>query len=484
MELQEQVQRPLRSLAAGLGRPTLSDGPSFAAFPPLDAEEMALDLDLYVRAAEAGQRGEPPPHAKPPDAIETAIGTAIASGAREATLAYRAQLAQHDARIRRTFLTETECLEIEASCGGLLEELDAPLRETQSRLIDFWRGHVEPLEEEFHDFRVRNALERPPRLVSRVEILLRGLILLALAALGMFVHERLLPGGEAGGSRRVPGFVWALLNVGAAVWFARHGLPALVGRGFRSKIVGVVTAGAFLIFGIVVNLLAAHHRDVWVAHQGHPTLGALWRHASHGLFALDSPVSILPAVLGIGWSALATFVAAGMGEIYPGSGAVGRRRATAQAAYRLEASGCSARLAVIQRTAEADLRATIEAVQGRERESNLTVEARSRFHREFLDYLDQLAAVHGQLCGRYRQINSAVQKGQVPRYFQHEVERPECLAALELPPPPRPRQEWNLAVEFLEHQAQRVAALFARALAPHETEEDPRAERVEVEDAP
>ena len=42
---------------------------------------------------------------------------------------------------------------------------------------------------------------------------------------------------------------------------------------------------------------------------------------------------------------VATFVAAGMGEIYPGYGAVGRRRAAAQAAYRLEASACSARLA-------------------------------------------------------------------------------------------------------------------------------------------
>ena len=141
-------------------------------------------------------------------------------------------------------------------------------------------------------------------------------------------------------------------------------------------------------------------------------------------------------------------------------------------------------MAVIQRTAEADLRATIAAVQGRERESNLAVEARSRFHREFLDYLDQLAAVHGQLCGRYRQINSAVQKGKVPRYFQHEVERPDCLAAPELPPPPRPRDGWNLAVEFLEHQAQRVAALFARALAPPEAEADPRAERVGVEETP
>jgi hypothetical protein len=477
MELQEHMQRPVRGLALALGRPRLGDSPSFPGFLPVDAEAIALELDLYVRAAQAGQHGEPPPDAEDPDAIETGIGTAIESRACEAALAYVAHLGQHDARIRSTFLTEAEGQDAEASCRALLEELDAPLRETQSRLSAFWRDQVEPVEAEFQDFRFRNALERPPRLVSRGEKLLRSMSLVALAALGVVVHERLLPGGEAGWGREVPAILGSLLNIGAAVWFVRIGLPALVGRGFRSKMVGVLAAGVFLSFGVAVNLLAAHHRDVWVAHQGHPTLGALWRHVSRGLFALESPASILTVGLGFACSIVATFVAAEMGEVVPGYGAVGRRRAAARAAYRQEASACSERLALIQRTAEADLRATIEAVRGRERECNLAVEVRSRFHREFLDYLDQLAAAHGQLCRRYREINSAIQKGNVPDYFRLEVERPECLAAPELPPPPRPRDEWNDAVEYLEHQVRRVAALFAPPQTP--TAEEP--ERVEVE---
>src|SRR5262249_58262377 len=128
----------------------------------------------------------------------------------------------------------------------------------------------------------------------------------------------------------------------------------------------------------------------------------------------------------------------GMDEIYPGYGAIGRKRAAAEEAYRIEASTCLDELASVQKDAEADLRATVEAVQGREFESNMAAEARNEFHRSFLEYLDQLAAAHDHLCHRYRQINSAVQDGKVPAYFQNEVARPACLVAPTLSPPPLP----------------------------------------------
>src|SRR5262249_46856052 len=99
MELEEEKPRSLRGLAAALAQPSLADDPCFAGFAPADAEEIAQELDLYVRAADAGRSGKPPASANPPDRIEATIAAAVEGRARDATLAYAAHLGEHDARI-------------------------------------------------------------------------------------------------------------------------------------------------------------------------------------------------------------------------------------------------------------------------------------------------------------------------------------------------------------------------------------------------
>jgi hypothetical protein len=189
MEPQETMGRSLRGLAAALGESRRSDLPGFQGFAPVDPEEIAQELDLYVEAAEAGQRGEPAAGSEGPDPIETAIAARIERRARAGAAVYGIQLAHHDARIRRTFLSDAELPAIEAACRGRLEELDAQLRDSQSRLMEFWRDRVEPVESEFQAFRVHHGLERSPRLVSGLEKMLRALALVALTALGAFPPE-------------------------------------------------------------------------------------------------------------------------------------------------------------------------------------------------------------------------------------------------------------------------------------------------------
>jgi hypothetical protein len=152
-----------------------------------------------------------------------------------------------------------------------------------------------------------------------------------------------------------------------------------------------------------------------------------------------------------------------MDDLVPGYGAMGRKRATALEEYRMETVACSEVLAELQKTADADLRATMEAVQGRERESIAAVAARAQFHREYLEFLDRLASAHEHLCRRYREINTAVRDGMVPSYFGRDVVRPQCLGDPGLPPPPRPCDQWNRPIERLQHHANLVASLLAEA---------------------
>ena len=190
------MERSLQRLAAALRQQGSAVPPTFQAYASISPDEIAQDLDLYVRAAEAGQRGEPSPQMEPPDAIEAAIGMAMEGGAREAALAYRTSLAQQDEEIHRTFLTDEESLGIEVCSRSLHEELRARIHETQIHLREFWRDRVEAAEVEFQAFRRHNRLEYPPHLVSAGEKVLRGFVLAALAASAAIAHGYLMGGGD------------------------------------------------------------------------------------------------------------------------------------------------------------------------------------------------------------------------------------------------------------------------------------------------
>ncbi len=462
MESEKSISGSLQSLTATLGQSHLAAVPAFQGFPPFDVQEIARRLDLYARAADAAQRGDPPSTAEPPDGFETAIARAIESRVREAALAYDMQLAKHDAAICRTLLTDDECLAIEGACTGRLEALQARVRAVQVRLLEFRHFHVESAEAEFQLFRARNGLEKPPHLPSRGERLVRGLVLGMLAMAVALVSGRLLEAGWSGFAGALPSILFSLLNVGPAVWYARRGLPPLLGRGFRSKLLGTISAAAFLGWILALNGLGAHCREVLLANKDGAALAELWRHVSLAPLTLASGSWML-AILGTGSGTVALFVAAGMGELYPGYGAAGRRRAAALAAFKIEDSTCSKQLTVIQRAAIDDLRALREAMRSRESESSTAAAAREHFHGEFVAHLDRMAAAHTQLCRCYREINVAVRGADVPRYFGLDVERPACLADPGLPHRPKTRDTWHEANERLQQYERLIASLFAQA---------------------
>jgi hypothetical protein len=481
MDLHDPIRPALRDLAATLGRSSSADLARFPGFPPVDAEAIAEDLDLYVQAAEAGQRGEPAAHSEGPDPIETAIATVVEARARDGMRLYASHLTQHDRAVRGAFLRDAEAATIETSCQDLLEEFDGHIRDTQTRMMEFWGQRVEPIEAEFQGFRAHYGLERPPRLVSRTEKCLRGLVLAALGATAVLVHLRFL--GDASVASALSSFAWSLGNVGAAVWFARRGLPALVGRGFGSKLRGVVGTCLYLGWTLATNLLAAHQHDVWGAPAADPSWMGLWRHVTLAPLGVEAAGSWLLALLGIAWSAAATCVAVGLDDIHPGYGAVGKQRGLALEAYSDEVAACSQHLAELQKSAEADLQATVEAVHSREYQASAAAAARSEFHGELSQYFAELASAQAHLVRRYREINAAVQNGAVPLYFLLDVEPPACLADPGLATPPRPENGWDETIARLQQRAASVASMLAEAPLPRleSVPSEPTEARVEVQ---
>ena len=238
----------------------------------------------------------------------------------------------------------------------------------------------------------------------------------------------------------------------------------------------------FLGWTLAVNLLIGHLRDVFVAHEGKVSVLEWSRRLTHSPFVLEHSESWLPAVLGLALSAIAAIDVAGMDDLHPGYGALGRRRAAALGAYRAEAASHVANLTSVRDAVVEELNAVIEAIRHLEQESYLATKARRRLHREFVAHLDNLAIIHEQLCLRYRDINEHVRKSSVPSYFRQSVQRPDSLEPPDLQElTPVPPEAWAQAVERMEQFIRTANSVASEALPRYQTVEEPTAEEVAVE---
>jgi hypothetical protein len=472
MEPQAQ-SRSLQDLVAVLAHSRDAVAADVQAFPAVDAEDVARDLNLYVRAAEAGQHDQPPAGARTPDAIEQEIAAAIERRGREAGVVYRSQLALHDARVQRAALTTAERAEVEAAVEAALAELDVRVRASLAQLHDVWRETVAAIDMEFQAFRSHHGLSRPPKLVSRGGKLLRTVLLAAVAAVGTMLNARLFADGSAASMAwTVQALAWSLANVCGAAAYARTVLSQLMGRGFGSKLLGVASSCVFIAWVVGMNLVATHVRDVFVAPDVQVTFMEVWRHVTVAPLGLDAPTSWLLLVLGLGTSAAAVVLAAGMGELYPGYGELGARRAAAEGTYREAESSCSDHLTEVRGAVVEDIRAAIENMRDLESQANAAADARNRLHLQFMEHLDDLAESHAYLCKRYREVNGAVRSSKAPAYFGRAVKRPALIEAPALPPLAHPPQDtWAEAIGRMEHYAATVQSALAAEL--------PRAEAAE-----
>jgi hypothetical protein len=465
MTFEEQAPRPLHELAVALSRSRPAFVPTAQSFPPLDADEIAEDLNLYVRAAAAGQHGDPPPGASGPDRLETEIAAAIQERLRETASAYETLQAQCETRVQEACITAEERRRIGNTVGSALAELEANAQYVRDWLQEMWRETVGPVEAEFEDFRARHGLRRDPKLPSRGERWFRKFVILAILVVGTALTQGAYTAGR-GRAWDLLAAAWVLFDVGVAVWFARRGLPALARKGFGSKLRGVVATVFFFGSLIAVNLLAVHCRELLAAGD-EVTFAELRRRLTVAPFALDATRSWLVAALGCGMSLAAVRVAAGLEDVYPRYGALGRRLVAVIEAHEGEKESCARALAGMRNTTLADLEAPIEVLRERELEAHEAAEARAALHRSWVEYLDHVGRVHAGLCKRYRDINRVVRQVDPPASFDRDVPRPRFLHPPELEAAPgAPGDGWVEVLQWLENQRESLAASTSVGLAP------------------
>ncbi len=452
--------------------------PSIQTFPPLNVEQIAVELSVDERARKLGAEGKPAQDAESPDSEELAIGEDIERRARKAAEEYRASLELYDSRIRDAVIASE--LRVEVESAGESAVSDFSIRAVNDA------NHLAALEDEangrdaeYAAYRQRHRLERQPRIVSARERTFRGIVI------GIFVIlESVLNGlffAEGSETGLVGGFVLAsglsLLNIGAAILCAIYAMPLLIYRNLGVRAVGAVAVLVYLAWLLGLNLLIAHFRDTFIASGGDVSAVLLWENFVNSPFALSDAQSWLLAFLGMGFSVSALISAQGLDDRYLFYGDIGRARVDAFKHFNNEKT--IALEGFMQRRDEAvdQMTEVIAALRRQEYDKRLAIDGRNRLHRELCAFLDHLAAAHQRLVAQFREANEKARSVGAPSYFREAPRRPPFLEAPPLSATPELDDDAReAAVERMRHFIKEVNGEMTKYGAAYRFADLPRAD--------
>jgi hypothetical protein len=419
------MAKSVRDLVASIVDPGDGVLPGIQTFPPLDVDQVAKELQLDERAEKAGRAGQPLPQADGPDMAELDILDHVERLARKAHEIYLAQIDHYEGRIRRAVITADLRVQIEAAGSNALADIKAEIIHHQNQLNMLLQA-VGSREEEFHRFRKRHGLNRPPRYTTPDERTLALLLLLVFLLLesilnGMFFAE----GSEAGLiGGVVQALVLSILNLGVASLYALYGFPYLFHRLRSVRAVAVAGTVMFLLWLVGLNLAIGHYRDLFIAGGGTVLMSDLLHRLSASPLLLSDAKSLILVLLGIGLGLGAAIDMAAKRDRYPGYATVAADRQRAIERYAEENARCLAGIMELRDNAVDDMTAAVQLIRDAQLGMLRAVEGRARAHGNYVNYLHQLAGLHDRLVQRYRELNRRVRRGDAPAYFQRPALRP------------------------------------------------------------
>ena len=300
--------------------------PSMQAFPPLEVDQLTRELDLVAKAEAAGKRERPASDETAPDSTELDILADIERRARKGAEDYRSQLTLYEGRIRRALISGDQRVMIEAAGQNALADYLALTTDDLNHLHND-REELEGRARELRDFQVANGLRRLPRVIESRErttrIIFLAIVVILESILNGLFFAKGSEGGLIGGVSQA--LVLSLLNVGGAVLYALLGMPLLRHTGIGQRLVGLLATLAYIAWALLLNLVIAHFRDLFVVNEGQVAMDVLAARLWTAPLHLMEAQSWLLGILGVAASIVSLIDAAGLRDPYPGYGDLGRR---------------------------------------------------------------------------------------------------------------------------------------------------------------
>jgi hypothetical protein len=229
-------------------------------------------------------------------------------------------------------------------------------------------------------------------------------------------------------------FVLSVLNVGGGVLYAHYGLPLLVHVRQVVKVVGALATIGYLLWALGINLSIGHFRDLFIQNAGHVVMADLSTRLNTVPLTFNDARSLLLVALGIGLSIVSVIHSSGMDDIYPGFGAIGRRRLEALSAYVDHKARCLAGLTERRDAAISEMSEVLRLMQAGDLELRLALDGRQRLHDNYRAYVHHLCDGYERLVQRYREANIRARSAPNPARFQARPTTPEVITEVPVVP--------------------------------------------------
>jgi hypothetical protein len=409
-------QSGIARLLSLLGQPQHSYRPTTEIFLDLNVNRVADNLNLAVNGGERGAENRPSADAETFDDVEHQVVEFVETHKQDAHSIYLEHLHTYDERLTALNFEERFAI-IQQAAPESVGEFRAEAALGRDELFSL-RRRLYDSEQERDDFRRRHKLARPARLSSQGKTLLKVGILAVLFVIEVIINGNFLaksnPQGLLGGAVQAVSF--AALNIIASFLCGLVPIRLVNRRNFFLKLIGLLSAIAYLAFAIGLNLTLAHLREIPPAVNGDVGQEVMIQLLKTPL-VLNDILSWVFFGIGFIFSLVAMTDGLLFTDPYFGYASLEQRCNEARAQYTEGKAELIERLREIRDAASEAMNGAARDLSVRRGEFDSIIQARGRLAQRFAEHQNHVERSCRALLAIYREANRKARTTPAPAYF-------------------------------------------------------------------
>lgn len=404
----------LTELADKINSPRHNSIPSVMQFPQVNIDGLKRKLGLKKMASEQGAADLPASDSEALDPIELKIIAELEETGREQVDLYNEQQNTYAERAADTNV-QGRVLQIKGIVSNSISSLK---RQTHTGSGDLYAMKRDLIQTEvaLANFSAEHGLQRPAH-NHQGQTFRYWILALMLAIEGVLNGTFLAQGSELG---LIGGFLQAVIiaaiNVAFGFIYGRFAAPQLSHRKIACKLIGWLFLPLYIGVAVGFNLVVAHYRTLMSVDPLDASIKAFYelRASPFGIDDLNSWALFLVGVL---FSALASYEAWRLDDPYPGYGQVTRRNLESHVEYNDLKNELQAELDGVKDKADKEIEDLVRSITSRQGELGNIAMRSQTLKAAMIDYLAHLDTAAHTLLAYYHNENLKSRSSPAPERF-------------------------------------------------------------------
>jgi hypothetical protein len=401
-----------------LNQPTHHYRPATTVFLDLNVDRVADELLLVARGSERGSQNRPTTDAQTLDDVEHQIVERIEAHKQDANGIYIDHLHTYDERLTALSFEERFAT-IQQAAPEAVGDFRAEATVGRDELFVL-RRRLNESELERERFRARHRIERPARLTSPGNVILKIGVLAIMFIIEVMINGSFLAkaniGGLLGGAAQAVTF--AALNIIASFFWGIVLIRLVNRRNYFLKLIGLLSFLAYLAFAVALNLTLSHLREIPPAISLSDNVG---QEVLHRLltapYALTDVNSWVLFAIGFIFSLIAMVDGLLFFDPYIGYSGLERRWIEATRQFANARSELIERLRDIREDATETMNEAARDLSVRRSEYDALLQRRARLAQRFDHHQNQIEQTCRAMLEIYREANRRARSAPAPDYF-------------------------------------------------------------------